>query len=227
MELTSPHRCWMNSVELNLHSIPKMFNQDQIWTQQEPHPQLNVVLHKNILGDPCCVRQRTVLLENGVSAFFEERHNLREHHLIDETLCSDATSLTRTNVLEEDRPEHLLQANSTPRKHAWATPGIVFLKAGIHIAFASSSPHPDSAIYCAHTVATFVSEQDMPPLPPGPVHVALCPLQASLSMMTCQHWSMSWVAVLQSSLHLSPSHRWPLMSALWLPIVVLAVSSAV
>ena len=73
LQLSSRHRSWLNSVELNLKSIPIMFNRVKIWTQRGPHHQLNIVLYEDILGDSCRVRSGIVVLENGVFASLEKK----------------------------------------------------------------------------------------------------------------------------------------------------------
>ena len=201
--------CWSGTdlVELPLEMIPKMFNWVHIWAEHWPGHGVDVVMLKEILGEPGCMCTCIVLLEDKVSMSLKKGHNVRAKDLVYVALCCHAIPVTRTKAAGEHWPQELVEANAAPKHHAWPSPGVVLHDAVISKTFASSPPHSDTPVHMAHAVAALDSKQNGQPLPPVPVGMVSGPLQACKTMSTSKDWNSSWTTVLQVPLRQLSLHH--------------------
>ena len=208
--------CWSGTdlVELPLEMIPKMFSWVQIWAERRPGHGVDVVMLKEILGEPGCMCTCIVSLEDKVSMSLKKGHNVRPKDLVYVALCCHGIPATRTKAAEDHWPQELVEANAAPKHHAWPSPGVVLHDAVISLTFASSPPHSDTPVHMAHAAAPLVSKQNGPPLPLVAVGVVSGPLQACKTKSTSKDRYSSWTPVLQSRSANRCRTVWPLIG-LW------------
>lgn len=162
--------------------IPEMLDRVQVRAQRGPLHNCDAVLLQKVCGDSGSMWTSIVLLESEVGVLLEVRHNDWSQHLVNISLRSNAISTTRANVLENNRPNEVVEPYSSPDHDAGASPRVSLLDVVVGIPLVAPSPHPDSAIRMMETVSTFISEEDVSPLPPVPVAVLLGPKQSLLSV---------------------------------------------
>nr|KAG5714191.1 hypothetical protein BaRGS_018408 [Batillaria attramentaria] len=158
--------------------VPEVFDRVQIRAQRRPLQSSDALLLQEVCGDSGSVWTSIVLLESEVAVLLG--HNNGPQHLVNVSLCTNAISATKANVLENNRLNKLVEADSSPDHDARASPSVDLLDVVVGIPVVAPPPHPDSAISMMNTASALIREEDAPPLPPVPVSVLQGPLQSLL-----------------------------------------------
>ena len=112
-------------------------------------------------------------------------------------LRCDADAASTTQILENDGSQHLLEADGVPQHEAGPVSGIVLRGTVVSIAVSSSSSNSNTSVGMVDTETAFITELHIIPVNIVPIEVALCQLQACLSMAHGEDGSPGWTAVPQ------------------------------
>lgn len=83
------------------------------------------VVTQEVQCSTCSINVGIVLLEQAVPMPLDKWHHTKMQDLIDVTVCIDAIPATLPNVLKDDLPHSLIDANSTPYHDACTYPLIM------------------------------------------------------------------------------------------------------